>query len=240
MTVNLVAFPYAGANAHCYRQLAQCLPDGIKLITHELPGRGVRNREPLRRRLHELVHDAIARLEAHLRPPYALYGHSLGAWLAHAVLRKLAETRRPLPLCLFVSARRAPLSPMNSTLLHRLPTPQLKSRLAEFGGTPGPVFDDPELMALFEPILRADLEVLETCTHERQPPLDVPIRVFLGREDNVTAEQAATWQLESNHQLAISYFPGGHFFIREHARELAAIMGATLEERAVAFGMPPG
>jgi medium-chain acyl-[acyl-carrier-protein] hydrolase len=84
------------------------------------------------------------------------------------------------------------------------------------------VLQNAELMAMFERIVRADLEALETPDGEVTAlPLAVPLRVMLGNEDDVSEEQGQLWQLESSCPLRMSRFEGGHFFIKEHARRMA-------------------
>ncbi len=223
-SVQLIAFPFAGGNSRCYQDLAQALPGHVALVTHELPGHGLRMREPLQRRMPTLVDDALERLGARFDAPYALYGHSFGAALARDVALRLRSLDRRPPLAIFVSGRRAPASKEVGTPIHQLPGAAFHAKLAKYGGTPGAVLQNPELMEMFERILRADLEALETPTAEASTipsPLDTPIRVMLGDDDDVTEEQGQAWQLETQRSLTMSRFSGGHFFIREHARRIA-------------------
>jgi medium-chain acyl-[acyl-carrier-protein] hydrolase len=221
--VSLIAFPFAGGNSRCYHELAQALPADLTLVTHELPGHGLRMKEPLQRRMPSLVNDVLERLGAHFQHPYALYGHSFGAALALEVTLRLREGGREAPLGLFVSGRRAPKSREVGTPIYQLPSAAFHTRLARYGGTPAVVLQNAELMAMFERILRADLEALETPRDEAAAlPLAVPIRVMLGRDDDVTEEQGQAWQLETTRPLLISRFDGGHFFIKEHARGVVA------------------
>lgn len=226
--IRLIAFPYAGASSVCYRQLGQALPPSVQLTTHELPGHGVRIREPLCTRLPALVDDALEHLHQDLKPPYAFYGHSFGAWLARDLTRRLLELGRLPPVYLFVSGRRAPLSEAVGPPLHRLPASTFRARLSAWGGIPSAVLDDAELMELFERLLRADFEALETRHYEAVAPLDLPLHVMLGLDDDITNEQARAWQRETSRPLSVSYFSGGHFFIREHAAEIARVMGERL------------
>lgn len=221
----LIAFPYAGGNSRCYQDLAQALPDSVSLVTHELPGHGLRMREPLQRRMAPLVDDVLERLGSRFDTPYALYGHSFGAALARDVARRLRDLGRRPPLALFVSGRRAPASREPGPPIYGLPTDAFHAKLARYGGTPAVVLQNPELMAMFERILRADLEALETVSPDaagEASPLPTPIRVMLGLDDEVTEEQAQAWQLETSEPITISRFSGGHFFIREHVKRIAA------------------
>jgi medium-chain acyl-[acyl-carrier-protein] hydrolase len=228
--VLVLAFPHAGASATCYQQLARVLPSSFRWVTHELPGRGTRLQEPLRRTMAALVDDVVERHQASFEQPYVLYGHSLGAWLVRDVAHKLRELGKRAPQCLFVSGRRGPSATSTTQPLHDLPPGTFRQRLATWGGTPPAVLNDPELMAFFEPILRADLEVLESCLPDRGAPLQVPIHVALGDQDDVTVEQARAWERETTGPVRVSTFRGGHFFIRDHAAGLAAIFEDALRK----------
>jgi medium-chain acyl-[acyl-carrier-protein] hydrolase len=225
MNVQLIAFPFAGGNSRCYQELAKALPKSVTLITHELPGHGGRMKEALRRRMPTLVDDVLERLGPHFEHPYALYGHSFGAAVARDVAVRLRDLGRHPPLCLFVSGRRAPKSREAGTPIHRLPGVAFYAKLAKYGGTPTAVLQNAELMEIFERILRADLEALETPHDEvAATALALPIRVMLGTDDDVTEEQAQAWQLETAQPLAVSRFEGGHFFIKDHAQRMATEM----------------
>jgi medium-chain acyl-[acyl-carrier-protein] hydrolase len=226
--VRLVAFPYAGGSSTCYKTLAQALPGYVRVVTHELPGHGTRIREPLVRCFQTLVDDAVERLSGHFTPPYAFYGHSMGAWLARDVIQRLVELGKPLPVHLFVSGRRAPQSPSTTPPLHEVSAPVFRARLAQWGGTPRAILEDAEMMAFFERTVRADVEALEGRKQVRAPRLHMPIHVMLGVDDDVSEEQAAAWQLETWHPLSMSHFPGGHFFIHDQTPKLANLMQAGL------------
>ncbi|MFZ5894832.1 MAG: thioesterase II family protein [Myxococcota bacterium] len=227
-TIQLLAFPFAGGNSRCYQELQRALPTSVKLSTYELPGHGLRMRESLLRDMAAVVDDALRRVDSLLDEPYALYGHSFGAAVARELAQRVFELGRPMPRQIFVSGRRAPASVVVDTPLHQLSSASFHARLAKYGGTPPAVLQNAELMAMFERILRADLQALESAPQGRSRPLDVPIHVMVGLEDDVTEEQVQAWQLETLQPLSVSRFSGGHFFIREHAAEIAARIAEDL------------
>ncbi len=227
--MRLIALPYAGASANCYHALGRALPSFVKLVAHELPGHGGRMREPLLRRCPALVEDAIERLGPVFASPYAIYGHSFGSWLALDLTRRLIELGHPPPAYLFVSGRRAPSSLDLGPVLHRLPSTAFRARLAELGGTPPAVLADAELMTLFEPILRADLEALETREPSSRPALDVPLHIVVGIEEGINEPQATAWQLETRNRFGLAYLAGDHFaYVRERPLELAVLIARDL------------
>jgi surfactin synthase thioesterase subunit len=74
----------------------------------ELPGRNTRINEPKPSSMAELV-EAMVEALAPLLPgrPFALFGHSMGAWVAFALAQELAARGLQLPLCLYVSGMRS-------------------------------------------------------------------------------------------------------------------------------------
>jgi thioesterase domain-containing protein len=75
----------------------------------ELPGRNSRMMEPKQTSMAVLVNDVVAALTPLLgQLPFALLGHSMGAWLVYEVAKVLQARGLPLPVKLYVVANRAP------------------------------------------------------------------------------------------------------------------------------------
>lgn len=105
----LFCFPYAGGGASIFRRFPESLPPGVEVCAVQLPGREDRYVEPAFSRLPAAVAALAGALHAHLQPPFAFFGHSMGALLAFELTRLLAVAPdAPQPDHLFVSGRRAP------------------------------------------------------------------------------------------------------------------------------------
>lgn len=175
-----------------------------------------------------MVGALVDALAGQLAPPFAIFGHSLGALVGFAVARELRRRGLPSPVHLFVSARRAPQIP-DAALLHKLPDPEFTAWLRRLGGIPEAVFQEPELLAYFFPILRADLAV-NGCRVAAEPPLDCPITAMRGADDDrVTAEQLDAWQAQTRGAFDREVFPGGHFFLQT---ERTAVLGSLANRLA--------
>src|SRR5690242_5722195 len=82
-SLRLFCFPYAGGSAQVFRQWQRHFPSEIALWLVHLPGRGKRIGEQPFTRLQLLVQtiaDLIVREPQ--PPPYALFGHSMGALIS--------------------------------------------------------------------------------------------------------------------------------------------------------------
>lgn len=227
--VNLLAFPCAGGSATMYLRWRRLLPQWIRLVSVEHPGRGVRFDERPIECLDELVTRVCDEHASVLRNPCALWGHSMGGLLAYAVMQHLRAQGRVLPQAAFVSASRGPSTHDEQRFTPRGDA-ELVADLRRHGGTPEDVFDRPELLRLTLDALRSDYRVCATFRYAPLPPLPVPIVVLAGRDDEIAAAEVTAWQRETSHPVAVRWFEGGHFFIREHECAVAHAIVSELQK----------
>ncbi|MFJ8671663.1 thioesterase II family protein [Streptomyces sp. NPDC093589] len=222
----LYCFAHGGGSAAEYLRWARDLP-GAEFHAVQLPGRGSRLAEPVFTSMDTLVEGVLAHVPLGTAP-YALFGHSLGSLIAYEVTRALRTAGRPLPAQLVVSGYPAPHLPRVSQELHTLPDAELIEAVSRtHGGIPEEVLASAELRELAATALRGDYQVLETYSWRAGEPLSLPITVFGGRGDQVTAEQLQAWQELTTGEVTVRQFPGGHFYLREQpAPVLRSLAGA--------------
>lgn len=228
--VQLLCFPYAGGGTQVFRDWQARLPAGIGVTAVRLPGREQRFREPAfgswSAALSALV-EAVAP-EAD-RGPYALFGHSLGARLAYELTHRLEAAGHRRPEVLVVSACRAPGVPPRTAPMHAMDGPTLAARLREMDGVPAEVLASPAIMALMEPVLRADLRLAETW--EPSPgAVGAPILAMCGDRDDIAPyEDVLGWRDHTTAAFAIRSFPAGHFFLRDEEEAVVATIAAHVD-----------
>jgi surfactin synthase thioesterase subunit len=177
-----------------------------------LPGHEWRLREAPYSRMERLIGPLCDALRPHARRPFALFGHSVGAIVAYEAARRLAEVAPPR--CLFVSGRRAPWLPARRPPLSGLPAEELVAAVGRLGGTPGEVLEARDMMALFLPGLRADLELNETYAPLPGPALTCPVSALAGDADPETdAEEVRAWRGATSGRFQMRVFRGGHFYL---------------------------
>ncbi len=222
--IRLFSVPFAGGNRHVYRSLQERLTAGIQWWSLEPPGRGRRIGEPLLTDLDAMAADLFQALRPALRPPYLLFGHSMGAWLAWLLARRIETAALPAPARVIVSGRWPPCLDKPVTPLHGLPRQRFFAALQRLGGLPGAVLAERELLDLFEPVLRADFAAIETYRFTPGPPLRAPITVLIGDDDTTSPAEAGQWQSLTRRPIAVHRFPGGHFFPFDHPRGVAELL----------------
>lgn len=226
--MRLICFPYAGGSAAVYRPLEALLP-GIDVYRHELAGRGSRLSEPAARDMSTLIDTLLRDLRDCFDRPFSLLGHSMGAAIAAELALRLPADVRPNLRHLFVSGRAAPGNARPGRRMQALDDHAFIDALHEMGGTPKPVLENDELMALLMPALRADFALIENYRPEPGCQLAVDITAFAGRADtHAPVDSVAGWRAATAGHFDFHVIEGDHFFLRSEMRTMAGIIAARL------------
>lgn len=213
--LRLFCFPYAGSGASIFRTWSDGLPADVEVCPVQFPGRGTRLMEAPFTHLSPLVQALAEALVPLLDKPFAFFGHSLGALVSFELARHLRRHSGVLPACLFVSADRAPQIPSRHRPIHALPEPEFIIELLQLNGTPHEVANDPELLRIMIPVLKADLGVYQTYKYSEETPLECNISCFGGLQDAmVNRGELEGWRDQTNVRFSLRIFPGDHFFLR--------------------------
>ena len=227
--LTLFCLPCAGASALIYLRWRRMLPAWVHVEPIELPGRGARSHEFLEEDFDSLVVRLCDELVPKLQGAYALFGHSMGALLAYGIANGLQARRVAVPTALLVSGCAAP-SRREDNFASKQDTAALVADLHKQGGTPEEVFTNPQLLRMTVTLLGADYRVCESFRHQAVLPLPLPIHVFAGRDDEIEESQLLAWQSEGTAAFSLSWFAGGHFFLRQHEEEFLALLLQRLAE----------
>ncbi|MFF3515884.1 thioesterase II family protein [Streptomyces sp. NPDC002573] len=210
--VRLFGFHHAGGSSALFHPWRRLLPEGWELRALDAPGHGTQMRHQPIDDLDDLLAHFLDVVPPEPELPYAFFGHSMGGIVAYELTRRLIAEGRVPPVWLGVSACRAPGTPLTAHR-HRLDDEGLRRSIAELGGTPAQLLDNPALWEIFGRLIRCDLRLVETWRSEPGPPLRVPLTVFGGRDDvSPPPEQLAAWTGRSSAFLGMRMFDGGHFY----------------------------
>jgi len=217
----LFCFPFAGAGASIYRSWSALLPPEIETCPVQLPGREERIAEAPYDDLLLLVDKVKHELAPLLDREFAIFGHSMGALIGFELARQLQKDEGPVPSLVFVSGSRAPsLIPCDSTL-HGLDDRDFDHALVQLGGTDDAVSQDPELLSLLRPTLRADFALCEKYFCLPEPPIACPISALRGVNDPLTTwSSVSEWRIQTQSFFVQRDFLGDHFFIRTANSEI--------------------
>ncbi|QNP69681.1 thioesterase [Streptomyces roseirectus] len=226
----LLCFHHAGAGAMTFAGWRQRVGAGVSVLPVRLPGRESLRRQPPLTDAHRLMEELTEDLGPLLDRPYAFYGHSLGALVAHRFALHLTATGRRPPEAVLVGACPAPHLP--SRLLEEASLPgvtdeQLVGLLADDDSVPELLLGRPEWLRATLPTLRADLRLARSLRSVAARPLPCPLWAFAGRDDRmVGVPEVRAWERCTTSRFHFRTMPGAHFFVR--GRELPLAVGAAL------------
>jgi len=214
----LYCLPFAGGGPSTFRLWPKSLPVDVEVIALQHPGRNPGSRQSPPGSIAETV--AVVRAgidELHSREPlpFAIFGHSMGALIAFELAVALEQDGGLAPTMLFVSGRRSPDEPHRGEPIHGLDDGEfLDAMQRSYGGVPDAVRNEPDLLALFLPTLRADIRALETYAPLTDRTVRCPVRVYGGADDRRPAPaDLAGWQRVAQHEVSVRIFPGDHFYL---------------------------
>ena len=227
--VRLFCFPFAGGGASLFRTWADRLPAWVEVCPVQLPGREARINEPPFTSVEALVGPLRRGLAPLLDRPFAFFGHSMGAAIAHRLTVHLRDQGGPQPVLLAASGRQAPqLQPLDPPF-YDLPGEAFVARLRNLQGTPAEVLAHAELMELLLPALRADFTLNDTYRPPLGEPLAMAVSAFGGEGDaHVSREGLAAWEVTTCGRFRLRMLPGDHFFLRTAPETLLAALQSDL------------
>ena len=224
--LNLICIPYAGGSKYSFKDLKSLLNDNIEMTTLELPGRGKRVFAPLLSDVHQIVDDVYEQILPLVSGRYMLYAHSMGGLVGNLLIHKLKKENKKLPVLFLVTGCSCPKyrNRPDDVMLHKLDDPGLKKELQVLGGFPEEILASDELMDFFLPILRADIQALETYEYKDLGKHSVPLKVIAGDNEKIDDEQLLNWELETSASFEANRLSGNHFFILDHFDKIANII----------------
>ncbi len=218
----LFCFPHAGGGSATF--LSWTLPNA-DILPARLPGRETKIQDPPIETLDALL--ATLRSAIDLERPFALFGHSLGAIVAFELARLLPVA----PACLIASAARAPQFRLNWQPPPDPTDEEFMAELRRLEGVPPEALDNPELLEIVLPALRADTGLYRRYVYTPGPPLACPIFAYGGESDPaVTPDHLRAWEQQTTSAFRFRLFPGGHFYLNTSRPAFLEALAADLGE----------
>ncbi|MEU6484898.1 alpha/beta fold hydrolase [Streptomyces sp. NPDC046887] len=226
----LLVLPHAGGSASFFHAWGTAFDHGTEVLVARYPGRHDRLTDPCVHSMEELADRVTAAITPLLDVPLTLFGHSMGASLAHEVALRLWREHGVSPAALHVSSRKPP---------HRLTPHQvykegdeaLIEEVLRLGGTDEALLADPDLREVVLPAIRADFTIVGTYGPRPADPVRCPVYAYIGDQDpSLSAADMSDWSEVTAEEFRLDVLPGGHFYlldqhenlIRRIARRLSA------------------
>jgi len=217
----VIALPFAGGSQFSYKVLERNVSFPFEWYSVEIPGRGTRINEITIPDILSVCEDIYQQILPIVRNySFMFFGHGMGALLGYELTRMLTENDEPVPLCLFFTGQPGP-SIKRTQCISRSDRDVFWKEVRKLGGLSDELFNDRELIDLFEPTIRADYRALEQYSYTPlEEPFEIPIFLRSGSEDVTDWPKMEAWQEETAYPLNYQVYQGNHFFIFSHIHEL--------------------
>lgn len=218
---SLFCLPYAGGNVHIYAKWPQRLAPVASVVSVQLPGRGIAYQQAPYTTVADLVDYLLNSTFRSVTGQVILFGHSMGALIAYELAYALSQRHPRLVKHLIVSAYRGPHLPQTKKSIHLLNDEEFKGELRRMNGTPREVLENPELMELVLPTVRADFKLCESYIYKSRSPLSCSITAIAGSQDpDYPAPIVSQWSTHTTRKFELITIPGDHFFIHTASEQL--------------------
>ena len=217
----LICFPHAGAGASAYRLWPLGLPSDVGVLAVRYPGREDRFGDPFPSALEVLADEIADALGELTRHRLVLFGHSMGASVAHEVSLRFQERGCP-PAALCVSGRRPPHALAGRQMISGTDE-EIIAHVVSFDASAVAVFSDPGLREVVLPAIRADYRLTDDYSGGHRARLDCPVYGYVGDDDpEASPEQMRGWADMTHGAFRLRVLPGDHFYLRPKAAALLA------------------
>lgn len=226
----LLCFHYAGGGSAYFRKWLNLVPSSIDILCVQMPGRQARVSEELPSSFDDVLVPLSQEILHYSDKPLVIYGHSMGAIMAHELAQALDHHLFFKHLVL--SGRRSPnTSSKISKTISNLPKRKFLEEIRRLGGTPEEVFNDLDLLDYLYPILLSDFKLSEKYEPKtNRIKLSVPITVMGGDEDDyANKNDLVGWESETKSVFELGMYKGGHFFIDDYVETVVAKIVSIVE-----------
>ncbi|MEU6217655.1 alpha/beta fold hydrolase [Streptomyces sp. NPDC047022] len=227
----VVFFPHGGGAASFYRGMAKRVLPAAEPMIAQYPGREDRVEERHITDMAELADRISAALLPALDRDFVLFGHSMGASVAHEVALRLEYEHGVAPALLCLSGRPAPR--YHRPGVKHLDDEALWEELARLGATPPLLLANPQVRKTVLPTLRADYRLVERYRPGTGPLLSCPVAACGGDDDpEVTPKETEAWSEVSRGGFTFRLFTGDHFYFRGQEDELVGWLLTTTDRES--------
>ncbi len=221
-----LVFPHAGGAALAYRSFGTALAAaGSDAYVLQYPQRGDRLTHPGHATVGELAADLFSAGDWAGIGPLRLFGHCMGAVVAFEFAR-VAEQRGVTVDALWVSASEAPSTVADAPDLPMAES-EILAEMVDLGGTDPQLLADDDFVELLLMAVRADYAAFNRYDCAADVRIAADIHTLGGdRDHRIDADMLRRWQAHTGGAFTVSMFDGGHFYLDEHAGEVAELVNA--------------
>lgn len=221
--LQLFCIPYAGGTTELFDEFCSFLPKEIIAERIEYSGHGKRISEPFYETFYEMVSEVAGQINDRIEEDadIALFGYSMGSIVAYELMAQELLAKKPVGVML--ASHESPDHEWESKEYFMSDDETFMKLIQDMGGfercTPAMLKNRFFRKLHFDPV-RADYNLIGDYKMSRKIELDVPALFFYSSKD-IPTEHTKAWKPFLGKQGKIVEMGENHFFIREHAKEMA-------------------
>ncbi len=224
--IQLFLLPFAGGNSLSFKQLLPLIDSRVETFTIEYAGRLTRSKENFIEDYEDFLKDTATQISKYRKAnlPYALFGYSLGAFLACDLLANNLIQGRVLHA--FFCAKGSPFKAMPRYTPENCRKENFVKEIIALGGIDKKIVADKRFLEAYMRPIRADFIALGTYRyHDEKIPCNA---TAIYAPDDAAAFGIEDWALIVEKNFDFYALGKGHFFINENFAEVAQIINARL------------
>lgn len=225
--IQLFCIPFAGGSSSSFYELCSYLDEAIECHVVEYPGRGVRSKEEYYTDIDQLIQDIKGQIITHRRHevPYALFGYSMGTAICYDLIQYALKEK---PLYAFMSARDALNLYSKSQTFAALGKERFVEEIKKLGGIDDRILNNRRFLEIYLEPIYADYKLWRQYKYKEELGIiDCDVTVFYSEQDT-PYERVEGWKKLTAGEVDFYEFGNNHFFIKEHAQEMGAIINKKL------------
>lgn len=227
--IDLFTFSHAGGNSTFIAPLRNYLNKEINLKLFDYKGRGGRFNEALYDNLKDALDDAASYIINNRNSEeFAILGYSFGSTVCYYLYQFLNKMYCIQPKHIFFMSNVAPYVPDDDKELGMLPDDQFWSKIKEYGGIPEEFFEHQDLIDLYLPILRSDVNCEKLYKNDRILNIDCGMSVLYSPDDKHVDNNVERWKDCSKNDIKFYKYCGGHFFLKNNYEKVADVINKRL------------
>lgn len=226
-------FPHAGAGPSSLVRGAKSVNGDFSLLAASLPGREDRYKEGFSASLDDIIGQFQKTICSEITGPYGFVGHSFGSLIAFLLAQRFAEADNP-PRFLAVQTLTSPdRIQYIQSVASKTDEEFIDYIDNRFGGIPDSLKQHKEAMELFLPIVRYDMQLLESYEFDHPDPLPIPMIALGGTDDRaVSRAELDGWSLFTSESFSLRILPGDHFFPVQQMQKVLSLCAPFLQQPA--------
>lgn len=229
--IRLLMLPYAGGSGLYYSHWKKYLDDHIKIIPIELPGRGLRFKEPLCNDMNEIIDCIWASVKTEIvQGQYALFGYCVGTLIAYELFKRVRKEKLPDPSHCFLCAYPAPDVPRKDKSLAETTEEELVAEWIQGSRISREQLEKKSYLKSIYEVWKADCAMIDKYHFSgEKEKFSCNITLVNGnRETLYTQEELASWRSFSTANCTSIIVDGAHDFMKTNESALIEIINKEI------------